>query len=542
MNKRFIHKNIFLIILFSLFTYFLWWKSLNVQVLYTSVFFILPVILLFSNIFTLPDTKESETSPSFFIPGKSPKLNKFSKIIVLYFLFIIIIGFAWNIIWVSMSTDFYDIEDGVDFNAQEMNLESLQKTTIFQTDIVRKVPENTGGIRLRANRFGWADVIDTDPVFEEGKLIWRAAIEPRGLINQLFKGAPGISQTSAELETSPVVTETNLEHSEAKLFSKFSKRRAWYHNRLWLVGDGYITTDKNGESWWAYPRTSIKWFLFTYSKSFEGVTLVNAKTTEIKHYNPEQLDELSAFLGKTARCYPESLALQQANIYGYNRFGWWAKQVTQRSSEGESIYEIPGGQLSRSSSTWQKYPFLTTYNDKLYWVVVYEPIGGELSGARVAGILLIGADNTNSGEITFLKFDTLEKNLPGVNKIFRFARAEVQNFEGWTPQQVQIYQDENKNLYALSSIVSGSGSGQRIMALAGVDMLSDEERAIVVKTSEYSNLGEAHTALLNKMFGEKVIEEETINETTTNASDDSVEKRLDVIEGKVDLILEKMEE
>lgn len=546
MFNRFIYKNLILVVLLSIFTYFLWWKTLDVQVLYTCVFFILPGLLLLFNLFTPLDTKKPSTSLNAFSLGFeheiSLNLSKTSKILIFYFILVIIIGLVWGIVWVSVSPGFYNIEEGVDFSAQDMDLESLQETTIFQTSVVRKVPENTGGIRLRANRFGWADVIDTDPVFENGDLIWRAVIEPSGLVNQLSKSAPGVSQTSAELETSPVVTETDLENTEAKMFTSFSKRRAWYYNMFWLVGDGYITTDTSGEYWWVYPRTSIKWFIFTYEKNFEGVTLVNAKTDEIKHYNPGQLDGLAAFLGKTARIYPESLALQQANIYGYNRFGWWAKYVTQRSEEGESLYEVPGGQLYSSSSTWQKYPFLTVYNDKLYWVVVYEPIGGEISGARIAGILLIGADHTNSGEITMLKFDKLERNLAGVNKIFRFARAEVQNFEGWVPQQVQIYQDEDKNLYALSSIVSGSGSGQRIMALAGVDLLSGEERAYVVKTTDYSDLNAAHAALLEKMFVGEVVVEETVEETIVAVSEESIENRLDDIDAKLDVILEKLGE
>jgi len=176
------------------------------------------------------------------------------------------------------------------------------------------------------------------------------------------------------------------------------------------------------------------------------------------------------------------------------------------------------------------------YNDELYWVVVYEPIGGEISGARIAAILLFGADQSNAGEITMLKFDQLEKNLPGVNKILRFARAEVQNFEGWIPQQVQIYQDEEKNLYALSSIVSGSGSGQRIMALAGVDLLSEEERAYVVKTTDYSDLRSAHDALLEEIFGEGVV----VVEEEAPVESSSTEDRLDAMDEKLDKIMEKL--
>ncbi|MFH1424949.1 MAG: hypothetical protein ABIG20_04755 [archaeon] len=526
-------KNLFLVIPLLLITYFLWWQSLDVQIVYFGIFFGIPGILLALNVLKF-DSEEP-------VPLQ---INNSAKLIIAYFIAVIAIGGVWSILWVGMSPSFYNVEDGADFNAQEVDLAELKETTLFQTSVVRKVPENTGGIRLRANRFGWADVIDTDPVYEEGELVWRAVIEPRGLINQLTKSAPGVSQTSAEIEASPVVTEIDLEHTEAKLFWDYSKRRAWYHNRLWLVDDGYITTDADGGYWWVYPRTSINWFIFTYKKSFEGVTLVNAKNSDITHYNPDELQELSEFLGGDVRCYPESLALQQANVYGYNRFGWWAKHVTQRSSDGESLYEIPGGQLSSSSSTWQKYPFLTVYNDKLYWVVVYEPIGGEISGARIAGILLVGADHTNSGEITLLKLDKLERNLAGVNKIFRFARAEVQNFEGWIPQQVQIYQDEDKNLYALSSIVSGSGSGQRIMALAGVNLLGEEERAYVIKTAEYSNLDDVHAALLKTMFGgaEVVEAEESVVETPAAVSDEDIEKRLDEIDAKLDTILEKLGE
>ena len=200
---------------------------------------------------------------------------------------------------------------------------------------------------------------------------------------------------------------------------------------------------------------------------------------------------------------------------------------------------------------YQKYPFLTVYENKLYWVTVYEPVGGEISGARIAAILLIGAESSNSGEITMLKFDKLEKNLPGVNKILRFARAEVQNFEGWIPQQVQIYQDEDNNLYAISSIVSGSGSGQRIMALAGVDLLGEEERAYVVKTTDYGNLNEAHSALIARMFGGEIGSGAqglgstgTQKEEPTAKSQEpttSTEERLDEIDSKLEKIMEKLE-
>jgi hypothetical protein len=274
---------------------------------------------------------------------------------------------------------------------------------------------------------------------------------------------------------------------------------------------------------------------------------VSAESSEIKHYDENELGEAEAFLGKDhLRVYPESLALQQADIYGTNRFGWWAKYVTQRSGDGESLYEIPGGQLQAGAGWWQKYPFLTVYSDELYWVTVYEPVGGEISGARIAAILLVGAESSNSGEITMLKFDKLEKNLPGVNKILRFARAEVQNFEGWIPQQVQIYQD-NGNWYALSSIVSGSGSGQRIMALAGVDLLGEEERAYVVKTSDYENLDAAHSALVARMFGgaELLPIREEIDDpgivVSDPAQENDVEERLDEMDAKLDKIMEKLE-
>jgi hypothetical protein len=134
-----------------------------------------------------------------------------------------------------------------------------------------------------------------------------------------------------------------------------------------------------------------------------------------------------------------------------------------------------------------------------------------------------------------------------VNKILRFARAEVQNFEGWIPQQVQIYQD-NGNLYALSSIVSGSGSGQRIMALAGVNLLGDEERAYVIKTTDYENLNSAHEALIARMFGgaeipiapeEEVLEPDTIVRAPDQEND--VEDRLDEMDSKLDKIMEALE-
>jgi len=519
-------KNLWIILLVALFTYFSWWKSLDIQAVYTNVFIVLPLVLLFFNAFTL----RSE----FKIPLV---LGHTSKWIARYLVLFFVASFMWNIAWVGMSAGFYGIEENTDFVPQDVTLAGLEDTALFQTSVIRTVPENTGEIRLRANRFGWADVIDTDPVYEDGELIWRAVIEPSGLINQLTRSAPGVSETSAEVETSPTVVEKDLKYTEAKLFFQYSMRRAWQDNRLWLVEDGYITTDEAGAYWWVYPRVSIKWFLFTYEKTFEGVTLVSAETDEVKHFGVNELTALGEFLGQdSVRVYPESLALQQAQIYGYNRFGWWAKQVTERSSEGESLFEIPGGQLGYSAGTWQKYPFLTVYNDELYWVVVYEPIGGEISGARIAAILLFGADQSNAGEITMLKFDQLEKNLPGVNKILRFARAEVQNFEGWIPQQVQIYQDEEKNLYALSSIVSGSGSGQRIMALAGVDLLSEEERAYVVKTTDYSDLRSAHDALLEEIFGEGVV----VVEEEAPVESSSTEDRLDAMDEKLDKIMEKL--
>jgi len=514
-------------IMMALVTYFSWWKSLDVQVLYANIFVVAPIVLLAFNAFKW----RGQDQIPLYIGGVSKKITGYVVILILA-------GLVWSILWVGMSAGFFGIEEGTDFTAQQVKLADLESTDLFQTSVIRKVPQNTGEIRLRANRFGWADVIDTDPVYENKELLWRAVIEPHGLINQLTKSAPGVSETSAEIETSPVVIEIDLEYTEAKLFSSYSMRRAWYHNRLWLVGNGYLTTGKDGGYWWVYPRTSINWFIFTYKKEFEGVTLVNAKTPEIKHFNKDELDKVGEFLGKeNVRVYPESLALQQASIYGFNRFGWWAKQVTQRSSEGESLYEIPGGQLRTSAGTWQKYPFLTVYNDMLYWVVVYEPIGGEISGARIAGILMIGADHINAGEITMLKFDTLEKNLPGVNKILRFARAEVQNFEGWIPQQVQIYQDSDNKLYALSSIVSGSGSGQRIMALAGVNLVGDEERAYVVKTSEYGDLDDAHSALLRMIFTGEIVEESV---GTIPVLEKSTDERLDEIEAKVDRVLEAL--
>ncbi len=534
MDSKNIVRNVQIIVVIAIFTYFSWWKSLNVQVVYTNLFFVLPAALLFMNAFTWRGK------------GKMPfQLSGFSKKVAFYFAIAVAIGIVWNFAWITMSSGFYGIAEGENFEAHEVNLADFDTMTNFQTDIIRKVPHNTGEIRLRANRFGWADVLDTDPVFEDGELLWRAVIEPHGLINQITKSAPGVGETSAEVETSPVVTEKDLKYTEAKLLTQFSMRRAWYENRMLLVEDGYITLAKDGNYWWVYPRVSIKWALFTYKKEFKGVTLVSAETDEAKHYSETQMGELEEFLGKTARVYPESLALQQAYIYGSNRFGWWAKFVTGRSGDGESLYEIPGGQIGGSYGTWQKYPFLTVYNNNAYWVTVYEPIGGEISGARIASILLIGADNTNAGEIKMLKFDKLGRNLPGVNKILRFARAEVQNFEGWIPQQVQIYQD-GQNLYALSSIVSGAGSGQRIMALAGVNLLSDEERAYVIKTSDYDNLDAAHEALLAKMFSGKVTEEplEEVSSpasTVTTPSTDNVEDRLDTIEEKIDRIMEALE-
>tara|TARA_Y100000310_G_scaffold304443_1_gene343618 strand:- start:8319 stop:9941 length:1623 start_codon:yes stop_codon:yes gene_type:complete len=538
MESKTIVRNVQIIIVIALFTYFSWWKSLNVQVLYTNVFFVLPIALLFFNAFQWQGK------------GKIPlQLTSFSKKVGIYFVLIILGGVLWNFAWVGMSDGLYGIEDGEDFTAQDVTLANIGEVDLFQTDVIRKVPHNTGEIRLRANRFGWADVMDTDPLYEDGKLVWRAVIEPHGLINQLTKSAPAIAETSAEIESSPTVMEKDLKYSEAKLLTQFSMRRAWYANRMLLVDDGYITTDADGKYWWAYPRVAIKWFLFTYKKEFRGVTLVSAESDEIKHYGEDEMGELAGFLGKSnMRVYPESLALLQASIYGSNRFGWWAKQVTGRSGDGESLYEIPGGQLQAGAGWWQKYPFLTVYSDKLYWVTVYEPIGGEISGARVAAILLIGAEHSNAGEITMLKFDKLEKNLPGVNKILRFARAEVQNFEGWIPQQVQIYQD-NGNLYALSSIVSGSGSGQRIMALAGVNLLGEEERAYVVKTSDYENLNSAHSALVARMFdGVEEIPsvsspplEEPGDASKQPVVESDIDDRLDEMDDKLDKIMEKLE-
>jgi len=538
MDNKNIVRNVQIIIVLGIFTYFSWWKTLNVQVVYTNVFFVIPIALVFFNAFKLQGLKG----------GVPLKIGGFSKKVAIYLVLAIIVGIVWNVSWIGMSDEFYDIEEGIDFSSQQITLANIGEVDLFQTDVVRKVPHNTGEIRLRANRFGWADVMDTDPLYEDGKLVWRAVIEPNGLINQLTKSAPAVAETSAEVETSPMVTEVDLEYTEAKLFSKFSMRRAWYENRAWLVDDGYITTDKDGNYWWAYPRISISWALFTYKREFKGITLVNAKTPEVKHYTLEELDELAELLGeKNVRVYPESLALQQAGIYGTNRFGWWAKFVTQRSEEGESLYEIPGGQLQAGAGWWQKYPFLTVYNEELYWVTVYEPVGGEISGARIAAILLIGADQNNAGEVTMLKFDKLGRNLPGVNKILRFARAEVQNFEGWIPQQVQIYQDDSKNLYAISSIVSGSGSGQRIMALAGVNLLGDEERAYVIKTTDYDNLNDVHDALVGKMFSgieiaapvEDVPEPDTTVTTTTTTS--NVEERLDEMDAKLDKIMDALE-
>jgi len=538
MNTKNLVRNVQIIIVIAIFTYFSWWKSLNIQVVYTNAFFILPIALLIFNAFQWQGR------------GKVPlRVSGFSKKAGAYFAILVVAGVLWNVVWIGLSDGFYGVEENADFNSQQITMNEIKDITLFQTDVVRKVPHNTGEIRLRANRFGWADVMDTDPLYEDNKLIWRAVIEPRGLINQLTKSAPAVGETSAEVETSPVVTELDdLKYSEAKLFTQFSMRRAWYSNRLWLVDDGYITTDKDGKYWWVYPRMSINWFLFTYKKSFKGVTLVSAQTDEIKHYRETELDDLSEFLGKdNVRVYPENLALTQSVIYGSNRFGWWAKYVTQRSGDGESLYEIPGGQLQAGAGWWQKYPFLTVYGDKLYWVTVYEPVGGEVAGARVAAILLIGAEHTNAGEIQMLKFDKLGRNLPGVNKILRFARAEVQNFEGWIPQQVQIYQDGSKNLYAISSIVSGSGSGQRIMALAGINLLGDEERAYVVKTTDYENLNQVHTALVKMMFEERepvsavsVPEAEPVS-VVAPVKETDVEKRLDDIDEKLDMILETLE-
>ncbi len=204
-----------------------------------------------------------------------------SKKIGTYIFLIVIAAVAWNVVWVGMSTGFYGVDDAVDFEAQDITLGNIDNVNLFQTDVIRKVPHNTGEIRLRANRFGWADVVNTDPLYENGKLVWRAVIEPKGLINQLTKSAPAVAETSAEIESSPTVIEKDLKYSEAKLFTQFSMRRAWYANRFLLVDDGYITTGADGSYWWVYPRIGIKWFLFTYKKEFRGVTLVSAESSEI---------------------------------------------------------------------------------------------------------------------------------------------------------------------------------------------------------------------------------------------------------------------
>jgi hypothetical protein len=465
-----------------------------------------------------------------------------------YFVLFFLAGLAWKVIWVGLSPGFYEMEDGTDFQSEQLVLSDLESRNLFTTDVYRRVPHNTGEIRLRANRFGWTTILDTEPVYEDGVLLWRAALEPTGVVNQLIRTSPGFSQTSGMIELSPEVTEMDLKYTENRMFNQKSKRRAWYANRFWIVGDGYLTSGTDGGIWWLYPRISIKWFSFTYSQSFEGVTLVSAQTTDIRHYMPDELGALKEFIGQgNLRVYPESLALAQSYIYGANRFGFIAREITKRSSDGESLYEIPGGQiLSGGAETFQKYPILSVYNDELYWATLYEPVGGESRGARTAAIVLIGADYNNAGEVKMYKFDDLEKNIPGVNKILRLARTEVQNFEGWVPQQVQIYQDSQNRLYALSSIVSGYGSGQKVAALAGVNMLEGSERAYIVKTSDYSDLETAHMALLNIMFSGVVSAPltETVSEQPAQTGQEdgtSVDDRLRTIEQKVDQILERLE-
>ncbi|MAF89380.1 MAG: hypothetical protein CL963_02635 [Euryarchaeota archaeon] len=531
--------------------YLSWWLTLDVRVVYIFVFLAIPIFLYLR--LAAPFLFRPRARIGFIQVGAGAVKDLASRrliyILTAYFVLFFLAGLAWKVVWVGLSPGFYDMEDGTDFQSEQLVLSDLESRTLFTTDVYRRVPHNTGEIRLRANRFGWTTILEAEPVYENGELLWRAALEPNGLVNQLVRTSPGFSQTSGITELSPEVSEMDLKYTENRMFNQKSKRRAWYANRFWIVGNGYLTTDTDGAIWWLYPRMSIKWFSFTYSQNFEGVTLVSAQTADIRHYSPDELGALKEFIGQDhLRVYPESLALAQSYIYGANRFGFIAREITKRSSDGESLYEIPGGQISTGAAeTFQKYPILSVYNDELYWATLYEPVGGESRGARTAAIALIGADYNNAGEVKMYKFDDLEKNIPGVNKVLRLARTEVQNFEGWVPQQVQIYQDDQNRLYALSSIVSGYGSGQKVAALAGVNLLEGSERAYIVKTSDYSDLETAHTALLNNMFSgvasAPATETVTIQEEaqTEQGAESGVDERLRIIEQKVDQILERLE-